>query len=108
MIFVPPRSTPTAQLFFAGTLHLRTKKFQIPGAQSQTKANFQIPNDQNKRLPLGDVKSSGSSPNSLIEDSIKTWQGLGRKVRLRRKHRRDVVFYTPCLPSAKRSGDGKR
>jgi len=33
----------------------------------------------------------------LIEYSIKTWPGLGRKVRLRRKHRRDVVFYTPRL-----------
>jgi hypothetical protein len=97
MILVPPRSTPTAQLFFAGTLHPRTKIFQTPGTKSQTNANFQIPNDQNKRLPLGDVKSSGSSPNSLIEYSIKTWQGLGRKVRLRRKHRRDVVFYTPLL-----------
>jgi hypothetical protein len=31
------------------------------------------------------------------EYSIKTWQGLGRKVRLRRKPRRDVVFYTPLL-----------
>jgi hypothetical protein len=33
----------------------------------------------------------------LIKYSIKTWQGLGRKVRLRRKHRRDVVSYTPLL-----------
>jgi hypothetical protein len=39
----------------------------------------------------------GSSPDSLIEYSTKTWPGLGRKVRLRRKHRRDVVFYTPLL-----------
>jgi hypothetical protein len=43
------------------------------------------------------IKKIGSSPNLLIEYSIKTWQGLGRKVRLRGKHRRDVVFYTPLL-----------
>jgi hypothetical protein len=48
-------------------------------------------------LSLYEFKNSGSSPNSLIEYSIKTWQGLGRKVRLRRKHRRDVAFYTPLL-----------
>jgi hypothetical protein len=46
---------------------------------------------------LPSIKIFGSSPNSLIEYPIKTWQGLGRKVRLRRKHRREVVFYTLLL-----------
>jgi len=48
----------------------------------------------------------GSSPNSLIEYSIKAWQGLGRKVRLRRKPRRDVFFYTR-LPAFRKAQRGR-
>jgi len=33
---------------------------------------------------------------------MKTWQGPGRKVRLRRKHRRDIAFHSlpACLPQS--------
>jgi len=53
-------------------------------------------------------KKFGSSPNSLIEYFMKTCQGPGRKVRLRRKHRRDMDFHNlpACLPQSA-AGAGK-
>jgi|GEM_PF-2658216 len=50
----------------------------------------------------------GSSPNYLIEYFIKIRQGIGRKGRGRRKHRRDIRFPNPTgSPSAQHSGGGK-
>jgi hypothetical protein len=49
-----------------------------------------------------------SSPNWLIEYFMKARQGLGTKDRLRRKHRRDIVFhiYLARLPQSA-AGAGK-
>jgi hypothetical protein len=51
----------------------------------------------------------GSSPISLIKYFMKTSQGPGRKIRLRRKHRRDMDLHilSACFPQSP-AGGGKR